>query len=165
MAMKGIAFIRWGIILGSLCSAQVFSQPHNGQLYQQLIQTYIEGIDTTIQAINGVLDPAYLPEVSYDTLTGVVIELGEPEVLYEKLAPKRFKRSLTVSTRYRAKQPISDLRTLSDTLSMEQIKNIYRESPKALRGDKPTVSSKWIRPALLISLSIVGIVSLFFIRS
>lgn len=145
------------------CYGLVLAQTNNGELYRQL---WINHLDTAhYQRISGQVLDMYFPDYEPDTNSQKRLVVLNPQVQYELLADKRIKRSLEVP--YNVRDSVSQsLRLLAqDTLSQEAFKRIHRQSRDVLRGESPTIAARWIRPVALLTLSVAGILSLFYIRS
>lgn len=148
------------------CFSLLSAQPEdNGRIYHRLLNDFFQSQEASIKEIKGSIVDKSLPEVNSDSTGSLIIELGEVEVNYARFAKDSFQRELKIPLftidSLRRRQILS----YSDTLNLNQIKAIYKNSPVELKGDKPTFWARWIKPGLLVAGSVASIVSLFFIRS
>ena len=156
---KSLALL-W-LILGS---TSLFAQDHNGLIYQRLLQELTDEIGP-VRQWHEQHETNFLPPASIDSNRQLVVRIGEPNVSYEKLEKKRFVRSIRLSLQIQDSSSQFRNLTHQDTLELRQLKTVFRQSPAALRGDKPTAWAKWGAPATLIGLSVGGVISLFYLRS
>lgn len=140
------------------------AQNHNGHLYQTLLSDFVKE-SGLVKEWRENMPTGFLPSASVDSSSQKVVRIGEPDIRYEKAGKKRFVRSIRLSLQIQDSS--SHFRSLSyqDTLALTQLKMVYKSSPAALRGDKPTAWAKWGAPATLIGLSVGGVISLFYLRS
>ncbi len=166
MRIQNILFLSL-FFFGSVGNSEITAQQHNGEIFSDLLQDHLLHIDTSLKEVKGNWAVDYLPGISFDTLSGIGLQLGDPIISYKKISSKsrHYQRLLSFSSTLSTKPPETQMITFTDTLELNEIKEVIKKSPKELKGDKPTIMSKWIRPALLISLSTTVIIALFFVRS
>lgn len=145
------------------CNGLAFAQTSNGELYRQLWSNHLD--TAHYQRISGQVLETYFPNYEPDTNSQKRLVVLNPQVQYELLADKRIRRSLEVP--YNVRDSVSQSLRLfvEDTLSQEDFKHIHRQSRDVLRGESPTIAARWVRPVALLTLSVTGILALFYIRS
>lgn len=154
----------------SLCLCVLFltqlqSQPHNGEVYRQLLSDYFSQHTSPIQQINGPIFEGYAPAVKMDAHANRRLTVGFPEIVYQGLGKEKTMRRITLNLQIEDSTLQSEILSYQDTLTTQGLKEVYRKSPKALRGENPTKGFRWGMPILLIGGSVGGIVSLFYFRS
>ena len=141
------------------------AQPHNGQVYQQLLSDYLTQHLQPFQSVDGPNFPPYTPKIPIDSSASTRLTLGFPEIVYSKLEDGRTVRSVSVSLQLEDSSLQSQALQYQDTLEEKMLRNVYAESPKSLRGENPTAQARWGLPILLVGGSVGGVVSLFYFRS
>lgn len=143
------------------------AQPHNGEIYEQLVDQYFQQDSLPFHRISGTIITEWMPEYQVNPSALYELNFSSPLISYSALGQKKYRRSISFSIqRMDSLQNPAPVRlSFADTLNLITIKNVYRNSPKQLKGEDPRPGAKWLKPMTLISLSIGGIISLFFIRS
>lgn len=152
-----------GLLLG--ISGVVHAQPHNGEVYRQLMRGFFDEQGNQFLQVNGSPVEAYTPPYVLDSTTSRQLIVSQASVSYERLGPKRYLRQLSLRLTLQDSSLQAFPLTYTDTLSKSQLKQAFRASPYALQGDMPTPEARWILPAALITASVGGFISLFFLRS
>lgn len=91
-----------------------------------------------------------------------VLQINGFSILYNPLGKGSYLRDIQIPINISGQE-----RNLvyQDTLSGKTLRKIIRKSPEVFKGEDPTTFSRWIKPAAMISGSVLGIIGLFFIRS
>jgi hypothetical protein len=136
-----------GLIALVATSPMATAQSHNGEIIDNLIKDFSS--ENQLSKIKS--DPH--------------IKIGSPDISYNKLKNKQFTRSIEVSVEIKDSVRRSEVLAYSDTLSLRQLKQIQKASPKDLRAELPTTYARTLRPLAIVTASIAGVISLFYIRS
>ena len=154
------------MVLFCLCiPAGLLAQPHNGELFRQLMEQHFQESTAPFGKIGGEYPARYFPYVRPDTSSKAVLQIAPLSVEYERLPDGRFVRALGLNLLLREEKTQSFSYSYADTLSSVNLRRLIKQSPAPLRGDSPTTGAHWVRPIALIGLSVTGLVMLFFIRS
>lgn len=158
-------FLRVMSVLLLLLSAGLHAQSHNGEIFRQLMEQHFQENSQTFGEIQGEYPARYFPAVAVDTASEAVLIIAPLDIEYELLPGQLFVRSLSLNLRHKSAVTQSFSYSYVDTLSSVNLRQVIKKSPGSLRGDNPRIGARWVRPIALISLSVVGLVMLFFIRS
>ncbi|MDB4286121.1 hypothetical protein N9933_02355 [bacterium] len=160
------------LLLALLCAlgisvvnlSTVTAQPHNGEVYKNLIQNFF----TETEPSNTKIDERYeawIPKYQIDSSRNETVRIGGPDISYNKLKNKQFTRMVQVSVEIKDSVQRSEVLVYSDTLSIQELKEVQKGSPPDFRSELPTTYSKTLRPLAIVTASIAGVISLFYIRS
>ncbi len=152
------------LILSFWLTAPLLAQLDNGEIYRQLWEAHFS--ETPAYAkVSGQMLEAYFPPFETDSSASKRLQVLKPEVSYTQIPDKRITRRLEIP--YNVKDSLIESFRLShtDTLDLLSFKQIHRESKDDLRGESPTFGARWLKPGLMLGLSIGGILALFYVRS
>lgn len=140
------------------------AQLSNAEVYRTLWQNHLAE-QTHYGKISGQILKSFFPDYQADTTSSLGLQVFEPQVNYSQLPDKRIMRSIEVP--YNVKDSVIESYRLRyvDTLQLESFKQIHRQSEGVLKGESPTFVAKWLRPLGILSLSVGGIIALFYVRS
>ena len=158
-------WIRGVIGLLAILPHMSLAQSTNPQIYQQLLQQYLDDHPGPYRKISGQLLTNYFPPYTTDTTTARTLQVFSPELTYERLSKGIYRRNMHISINQKDSTTRSETVVFQDTLNRKQLRYVLKNSPDSLRGDNPTRWGKWVGPTTLIATSVAGIVSLFFLRS
>ncbi|MEL7532478.1 MAG: hypothetical protein AAFN10_14265 [Bacteroidota bacterium] len=152
-----LIFCLWG-------ATSLRAQLNNGELYRQLWETHFSEA-ARYAKVSGQILEAYFPPFETDSSATKRLQVLKPEVSYEQMGDKRITRRLEIP--YNVKDSLIESFRLShtDTLDLLTFKQIHRQSKDDLRGESPTFASRWLKPSLMLGLSVGGILGLFYVRS
>jgi hypothetical protein len=154
--------VGWWYFLLPVCLP---AQPHNGEVFRQLMEQHFQENPQPFGEIQGEYPARYFPAVQPDTASKAVLIIAPLDVQYESLPDRMFARALSLNLQRKEAGTQSFSYSYVDTLSSVNLRQVIKKSPAPLRGDDPRVVARWVRPIGLISLSVAGLVMLFFIRS
>ncbi len=156
-----ISFISLGIVF-CLFPTHSSAQQHNGEIYRTLLQEIESLHPQSFKSIEGRYFKDYLPKLMVDSTEQDVLQINGFSILYNPLGKGSYLRDIQIPINISGQE-----RNLvyQDTLSGKTLRKIIRKSPEVFRGEDPTTFSRWIKPAAMISGSVLGIIGLFFIRS
>ena len=160
-----LSFVRMILIVLHLLGIALQAQPHNGIIYQQLLTDYLEQQGDRFQHIDGPQIESFTPAFVLDSTASTRLSLGFPEVNYTQFDAGKIIRKVALSVQREDSVLRSEMLSYQDTLDQKIVRKIFKESPKSLRGENPSVRARWLLPTLLLGGSIGGIVSLFYVRS
>lgn len=148
-------------LLGAL---SLSAQLSNAEVYRTLWQNHLTE-QTHYSKISGQILTDLFPKYQSDSTSAFKLQVLKPEVNYAQLADKRIMRTIEIP--YNVKDSLIESFRLRyvDTLQRESFNQIHRESRESLRGESPTFVARWLRPVGILSLSVGGILSLFYVRS
>ena len=155
----------FGGVLCLLLSLPVWAQPSNSQVYRQLIEQYLQKHPENFRKVSGQILKDYFPPYTTDSTATATLQVFLPDLSYTREKRGVYVRKMDLSINRKDSVTVSRTLAYQDTLNRKQLRHIIRNSPEELQGDNPTRWGKWIGPTVLISTSIAGIVSLFFLRS
>ncbi|MFK7925231.1 MAG: hypothetical protein AB8H47_24970 [Bacteroidia bacterium] len=140
------------------------AQLSNAEVYRSLWKKHLTE-QTHYSKISGQILTDLLPAYEPDTASSLRLQILNPQVNYTQLPDKSIIRSIEIP--YNVKDSLIESFRLRyvDTLQRENFKQIHRESREALRGESPTFAARWLRPVGILSLSVGGILALFYVRS
>ncbi|RMG23621.1 MAG: hypothetical protein D6730_14135 [Bacteroidetes bacterium] len=141
------------------------TQPHNGEIYRQLVQNYFSAHGNHFLRVQGQPLAEFMPPYTIDSLAGSSLIVGLPTVKYGRVGKRHFSRTLGLSLSLQDSSVRPMYVSYTDTLEKKVLLRLYRQSPDQLKGDKPTAMARWIFPLALISGSVGGVLALFFVRS
>ncbi|MEM6346150.1 MAG: hypothetical protein AAF927_19835 [Bacteroidota bacterium] len=152
------------LILGFWASTPLWAQLDNGTLYRQLWEAHFRSTPAYAKVSGQILE-TYFPPFATDSSASKRLQVLKPEVSYEQIADKRITRRLEIP--YNVKDSLIESFRLShmDTLDLLTFKQIHRQSKDDLRGESPTFGARWLKPGLMLGLSVGGIIALFYVRS
>ncbi|MDX1906647.1 MAG: hypothetical protein SF053_06395 [Bacteroidia bacterium] len=150
-----------GVMAGGL-GLPVVAQPDNEQVVQSLLTQYLDTMRTGPASISGALPATWLPL----TVSGSQIRLGVgvPAVRYQAAGAGWIRTVVVPLTREGDGLSATNL-SYTDTLPPAGLRAVRRASPPPLRGDNPLPRARIGMPAAVICTSIIGVISLFYIRS
>ncbi len=154
-----------GVLLIAIFPLLLQAQPHNGEVYRQLMDQYFQENALPFGSIEGSYPERYFSQVSPDSSADAVLQIAPAIVRYKQLADSLHVRTVDITVVRKDSTSETFTYRYADTLSNVNLRRVIRKSPDDLRGDNPLPGAKWIRPIALISLSITGLISLFFLRS
>lgn len=141
------------------------AQKHNGEIYADLLSTFLADSISGMKEIKGERIDDYFPEVELDSTVKLKVRLRETQIDYQRLSGKQIGRKISIPLMLQD----STLRTknlaFQDTLTYSQFKMVYKNSPMKLKGDSPKVGAVWIKPIAIIGGTLGAILGLFLIRS
>ncbi|MEM7367821.1 MAG: hypothetical protein AAF587_04425 [Bacteroidota bacterium] len=141
------------------------AQPHNGEVYQQLLQTYLSEHPGPYSQVEGQQIDNFVPSIQLDSSSSARLTIGFAEILYRPTDKNQLLRRLELSIQVEDSVLRSETLSFQDTLTPKAIHQIYHQSPKPLRGENPTRRAKWGMPMAMIVGSIGGMITLFYFRS
>lgn len=154
------------ILLLLLPKAHTLSaQQTNEQIYQQLLHTFHADNPGPYKALGGRYFSDYLPEIAIDTHQVKSLRFEGYSIQYNPLGKKSYLRSIEIPVSIQGTTLKQEVLTYQDTLDAKGVRRVVKQSLEPFKGEDPTFYSKWIKPASLIGISVLGIVGLFFIRS
>ena len=165
MLSKNIRFVC--ILLFLLLGNRGFlhGQPHNGEVYRQLLSEYFNNQVNVPKAVLGQIVEGWIPEYEVDSTSNIQLILSPGQVEYKKIEKKTYSRKVSVRLT-RQDTTVSSLnKVFQDTLEQHVLKKIYKSSPEELKGDNPILMTRLGLPVMLIVGSIGGVITLFFARS
>lgn len=143
----------------------LYAQTPNEQIYQQLLQEFHKSHPGPYKAIEGRYFSDYLPEIRIDSNQAETLRFEGYTLQYNPLGEKSYLRSIEIPVSLQGTSLKQEVLSYRDTLSAKQIRKVIKQSREPFKGEDPTSFSRWIKPTGLISMSILGIMGLFFIRS
>lgn len=143
----------------------LFAQTTNDHIYRQLLQEFHTDHPGPYKALEGRFFRDYLPNIVVDTNQMEVLRFEGYTITYNPLGKKSYLRSVEVPVSIQGTTLNQEILTYQDTLTAKEVRKIVKQSPEPFKGEDPTLYSRWIKPASLIGVSVLGIVGLFFIRS
>lgn len=150
-----------GLLL-CLASARLGGQPHNGEVYRQLLSAYVQ--ERGPVRFGGDTLGAWLPLLPADSAARPRVGLSAPEIRYVRLPDGRWTRalqlSLSDSLSGQLRRPLH-----LDTLSRAQLRRVIAASPPPLQGKNPLPGPTFFFPAATICASMGLLLSLYYIRS
>ena len=154
----------WGLIC--CLPSQIPAQPHNGELYRELIHHQLEKHTDTLSSLKGLKLPLWLPEWVDDSTANQTLSILTPVISSQLLGKDSVVRSLGMRFQWEGKTGLlADQGSHRDTLSRAGFRRVWRESPAELRGEDPRKLQRWGKPFAMVGGSILLIVSLFYLRS
>ncbi|MEM6800609.1 MAG: hypothetical protein AAF696_04345 [Bacteroidota bacterium] len=145
-----------------LFSCPLHGQEDNASLYRQLLSEYFEKNPGPYRSITGRFFKDYLPKINIDSTQSTQIQIQGYSILYNPLPNKEYLRSIEIPLYVNGEE---EKLSYQDTLSAKVLRKIIKASPEPFKGEDPTFFSRWIQPAALIGVSVLGIIALFFVRS
>jgi hypothetical protein len=142
-----------------------FAQKDNRSLIREMFSEWLakgeSGFSQTTCTLEGLQDLLPLPDSSASRM----LEITDPEIRYEKLKGSKLRREVVLSLVVTDSLPKRERLVMADTLSRAEFKEIYRSSPRALKGENPLPGPAILVPAAVISASVIGLAALFYVRS
>jgi len=136
------------------------AQKHNGIIYHELLDSLLINHQ---QSCRGATDSLIFEYSFPDTICSLIVE--DVSCLYKRLEDGQFERRIEIL--YMTQTPVKEHTSIGyvDTLNRKAIREIVQVSPKPIKGENPSRLRKYLIPIATIGGSIMGIVSLFYIRS
>ena len=159
--------VRWKFsilvgIVSLLFPFHVQAQQNNAEIYRDLLKEIEFLHPQSFKTIEGRYFKDYLPELMVDSTQEDVLQINGFSILYNPLGKGRYLRDIQIPINIAGKD---ENLAYQDTLSGKNLRKLIRKSPEVFKGEDPTTFSRWIKPAAMISASVLGIIGLFFIRS
>ena len=143
----------------------LFSQiDNNAALYQKVLKQDFLDRGNQVNRFQGTVYEDLIPAFERDSLAGNII-IGAPNIQYIKLGKGRFIRNFRMSITRQNSNIAVEQYHIKDTLNYQQLRKVLSKSPKALKGDNPTIWGRIGKPVSIIAGSTSAIILLFFIRS
>lgn len=141
------------------------AQKHNGEIYADLLTTFLKDSISGIQEVKGERIDSYFPEVELDSTSGLKVRIRETQIDYQKLSGKQIGRNVSIPLMLQDSSLRRKNLSFQDTLTYSQFKMVYKNSPMKLKGDSPKIGAVWIKPIAIIGGTLGAILGLFLIRS
>jgi hypothetical protein len=141
------------------------SQISNELVFEQLILESASSHAHPVDSIQGFFTDGLLAKITRTPGADKDLIVETPSVDFKRLGKKRYERSLAIIVNYQDSTEHSYSLNHKDTLDAKALKEVRKTSYPELRGKNPRFASKYLGPALLIGTAIVGIISLFYLRS
>ena len=147
-------------------STYLFAQISNEAAYRQLLSQFFEKEVGPINSFEGTFVGDWVPKVIFDpSKSSTKVIMGELEINYERIEAQQFKREVIIPMNIQDSTFRSEMLTYTDSLSIEQIREIRKASTAPFKGDAPGRLATLVRPITFVIGSIAGLISLFYIRS
>jgi hypothetical protein len=143
----------------------LFSQMDNELAYQSLLRDFIQKNPAPVLTWEGEWPDSWRPTFQQDSLATQKITTGELIISYHRLKKATFRREIELPLSIQDSVFRSEILSFSDTLSLDQIREIRKKSPSAFKGDAPGRLATIVRPIIFVTASVAAVVSLFYIRS
>ena len=141
------------------------AQKHNGEIYADLLSTFLTDSVSGMKEVKGERVDVYFPDVKLDSTASLKVRLRETQIDYVKLSGKKIERKVSIPLMLQDSSLRSKNLSFQDTLTYPQFKMVYKNSPMKLKGDSPRVGAVWIKPIAIIGGTLGAILGLFLIRS
>ncbi len=141
------------------------AQKHNGEIYSELLSTFLTDSVSGMKEVTGERVDTYFPEIRLDSTVSLKVRIRETQIDYQKLSGKQIERKVSIPLMLQDSSLRRKKLALQDTLTYSQFKMVYKNSPMKLKGDSPNVGAVWIKPIAIIGGTLGAILGLFLIRS
>lgn len=144
----------------------IFSQISNETAYQQLLTNFFEKELGPINSFEGTFAGDWVPKIIFDNnKSSTKVIMGELEITYKRIEGQQFKREVIIPINIQDSTFRSEMLTYSDSLSIDQIRQIRKASKAPFKGDAPGRMATLVRPVTFVLGSIAALISLFYLRS
>ncbi|MEO1215884.1 MAG: hypothetical protein AAFY45_20275 [Bacteroidota bacterium] len=138
------------------------AQKNNAEIYRDLLKEIELLHPQSFKSIEGRYFKDYLPELMVDSSEQDVLQINGFSIVYNPLGKGSYLRDIQIPINIAGKD---ENLVYQDTLSGNTLRKVIKKSPEVFKGEDPTTFSRWLKPAAMISASVLGIIGLFFIRS
>ncbi|MEZ4829219.1 MAG: hypothetical protein R3C61_23475 [Bacteroidia bacterium] len=156
------SFFFSGCMMNSL---QGFAQNGNEEILCDMMSRFLIQGEYHFRQYQGFTGADCLEKLTTDSLSDATLTIGTPRVTYQSLGKKRYLRRMDIRLKGSGEMAVDTTLSYTDTLSGKALRQYNRQSPENLRADDPTLLGKWVKPMMLIGVSVGGVISLFYIRS
>ena len=141
------------------------AQISNELCFQDLTLKFLRSQTKDFRDVTGFTTTGLLENIVPVKSSPYTLEIGVPDVMYERLPGKRFLRTMEMNLIFRDSSEHEYNVIQTDTLRRKEIRQARKTKYAELRGEDPRFVPKYLVPALMIGAGISGIISLFYIRS
>lgn len=157
--------LKISVLLILLSGQFAFSQKTNENIYFQMIQDLWGENKTEIRSVDGFVPNELKSEFVLDTSVSAALEVGVPQVEFQKLENGGFQRQVSAELVLTDSVPQTLGLTRVDTVSRKDLSKIRKSSYSELKGSDPRTLQKYVWPGLGVGGGIAVIISLFYTRS